>query len=526
MYKAFIVDDEALIREALKIFVDWEQLGFTLVGEASNGLDAFDGILESDPHVLVTDIRMPACSGIELIERIGREKIDIKIIILSVYDDFEYVRNALKAGAVDYQLKPIDYVSLGESLKKTKARLDMEACNEKIKNDMLIIRKEKFVLALAEDEFSDEACLLGKLNEYGIAIKGKFYYSMVIELDHYSALSIEISKVHLKEIRNRIKKELQDLAGLYNGECWANDGENRVNAILGVDIQDSRFINEKLKERLDKTIGLSVTIYSGEVVDAVHKLGKSFHSLQKLYPLKFFLGTNKTIQLEDMDQVPSGKTKKGRDQFANALLNKLENQDVEGIDDFVKEYFRVFAGKEEAIVEYLDVMGLLEKFCKKKELKWDDVQNRDLHNPNIISQLETMDDVIQQILYNIHAITDYMGKTENVNGSCVSDKIMDYINLNLDKNITLEMVAGIVYMHPFYLSRLFKKQTGMSFTDYLMKARIEKARQLMQDASLKTYEIAESVGYQSQRHFRKLFKDIVGVSPREYRKSVINYYED
>lgn len=124
MYKVIIVDDEDLIRDGLRTFVKWEQAGFEVVGEACDGNNAFDMIKKFEPHVVLTDIRMPVCTGIELMNKIKDNKLNTKIVVLSGYDEFEYARSALEAGAIGYLLKPIKLDKLMEVLKSIKEELD------------------------------------------------------------------------------------------------------------------------------------------------------------------------------------------------------------------------------------------------------------------------------------------------------------------------------------------------------------------------------------------------------------------
>src|SRR5690349_16006765 len=108
MYRVLIVDDESFILDGLKVIIDWEEYGLEIAGQSSNGVKALELIKQSGFHILITDIKMPYMDGIELIKKIRQEEINIKIIILSGYDDFEYVREAAKHGIENYLLKPIN----------------------------------------------------------------------------------------------------------------------------------------------------------------------------------------------------------------------------------------------------------------------------------------------------------------------------------------------------------------------------------------------------------------------------------
>lgn len=139
MYRVFIVDDEREIRKGLINFFPWEMLGFQVSGQAENGKQALDYILKSSSmiDVLLTDIKMPVMDGIELVKKLNENKIDLKVILLSAYSDFEYARDGLKLGVYDYALKPTEYNNLIQIFQRLRQLLDQKReikANEKTEN--------------------------------------------------------------------------------------------------------------------------------------------------------------------------------------------------------------------------------------------------------------------------------------------------------------------------------------------------------------------------------------------------------
>ncbi len=157
MHSIILVDDEYYFRSSLRKNFDWEGTGFEVVGDANNGNKAYELIKEKDPRVALLDINMPGINGIDLLERLSREGVKCKCIFLTGYDDFEYAQKAVKFGAYDYLLKPVEFEELETSLKRVSALL----CEQAVGEDLLIPEKPEV------DSFEEKGCdIASKVTEY------------------------------------------------------------------------------------------------------------------------------------------------------------------------------------------------------------------------------------------------------------------------------------------------------------------------------------------------------------------------
>ena len=166
MIKVFLVEDEYAIREGIKKSVDWEKNGFELVGEAGDGEMAFPKILKTKPDILITDIRMPFMDGLELATLVKKELSDIKIVVLSGYDDFNYAKKAISIGVEEYILKPVSgenlLKELGKIAESIKAHRQEEQAREKYLQDMEEIRaleRQKFIHDMIDGKISMQESL-------------------------------------------------------------------------------------------------------------------------------------------------------------------------------------------------------------------------------------------------------------------------------------------------------------------------------------------------------------------------------
>lgn len=369
MYKVIIVDDENPIRKGLITYVNWAEMGFSVAGEASNGNDAIELIRELKPHVVLTDIKMPRCTGIELMEKIKKDNIDIKIVVLSGYDEFEYAKAALKAGAVDYLLKPIEF---------------------------------------------------DKLNEIFIKIKNEY--------------------------DKRNKEEIQN---------------NRVYSLL--------------KEQFQYDF------------------------------------TNGGIEKEDIHNIE------------NKLILLIKQYNSEGISKLIQDTFNKFSGKADVYNCYISFIKILNRFLEASGIKSTDIIDKKSVDFDRLMNRETVQDVTAELMDVFKNVIEYLGTRDFKYTNKIIEAVKKYIIENYSNNISLEMAANSVHMNHMYLSRLFKKETGVSFTDYLTDIRMQKAKKLMENVSIKLYEISEMVGYYSPKHFSKVFKKNTGVTPKQYRNNVIGY---
>lgn len=528
MYKLIIVDDERMIREGLKAFVDWSSLGFTVAGMASNGNEAFDLVKELNPDVILTDIKMPFCTGVELMKRINDAGINIKIVILSGYNEYDYVKAALEVGAVDYLLKPIKVEKLIEVFTKIKNDCD-KRIKESIKfNEAFTLLKKQFFLKLLQGMMQKNNEILEQAAELGIDFKCNYYYTVIVELDDYHEIIDRFDKQNIGSFILSMKKIIAEICMKY-GEGYAFEtGEREITVIIGAgnNCQDNiKSLISELKQHVDSAFNLTTTISVGPLSEDIFRISSSYESARVIRNLKFIIGKNRILYpenaVEDLDNTVIEIL--SEDKIENRLILLLQNRNITEIDRLVDSIFRGRIEKEAIYMTFYQVIRFVRKYLDKNNIMLRDVIDEEALKYEYLLKKETLQDIIINmkdiLLKTIEYLNCYKGKSANR----IVEDIKEYSEIYYGNNISLDIIAQKLGMHPKYLSRIFKQETGMNFIDYLTSLRIDKAKKLMKDPALKTYKISEMVGYYSSKHFSTVFKSITGISPKEYRTSILGY---
>lgn len=207
------------------------------------------------------------------------------------------------------------------------------------------------------------------------------------------------------------------------------------------------------------------------------------------------------------------------------LLLAVQNRDAGELDTLIDRCFSNLVSKDNICKQYFSIIRVLTKYLEKNGVNINDWVEESKMNYSQVYSNETLADIVIELKGIIGKIISSMEKEDFKNTSSVIHEVKEFVNQHFGEDISLEVVAQKVYMHPMYLSKIFKKETGTNFVDFLTNVRMNRAKQLMQDLTLKTYEISELVGYKSAKHFSKNFKSIVGVTPKDYRKNLLGYEE-
>lgn len=504
--KVLLVDDDKIIRYGLKKIIEKSGDTFTVVGEANNGLTALDMITNTKPDIVITDIKMPVMDGLELITKIKENKIKCKVIALSGFDEYKFVRESLKNGAIDYLLKPIDNQDLINLLNSAKKDIEDEeiAMNEyvnDIESSKNIINEKILNKLLSNDENIDEN-LIEKINKLDISeFKIAIISFKVLKENNISKLLNEI-KISLVEKINVISDNIiiceyeKNIVLVY--KCEFND---KINKLLELIIMGKKNIiyymdyikSGNIKQEYDKGIGEILQNFYGEEIKYVDML--------------------------------SSNNQKDIDEIYIKLISNIELLDK---NNLVKNFEVIFKLLKQNQVSPKVTIHLLNKLIDVCKLKIDDFNK--VYEENQFIQGVVMKDYIyyiknleegkKDIINFFSDLIDNIKKTREGRSDRIIEFAKDYIKENYNKSISLSDVANKVYLNPNYLSELFKKKAGKNFIEYLVELRISVAKEKLKVPGIKIYEVANEVGYKEQVSFNRAFKRIVGISPKEYMNLV------
>lgn len=541
--KVVIVDDEILIRVGIKSCIDWEEHGFEIAGQAGNGIKALEVIEATHPDIVLTDIKMPKMDGLELISEVRKRFPDIKIIVLSCYNEIDYVKKAIKLGAEDYILKlSLEPEILLEVLTKTKQLLQSEYINSDtlqntnngLRENLYIIKEDiyrKMISGSIEPEdFAKE------LSSLGIYINTGFNIVLCCSIDNYS-YAAAISKMDDQYLFkfsfiNILEESMSnfadyDIAEVENGEyiilirC-----PNTSDALCSKDMISGylKKINNSFKNYLNISISFGINPKPVEYAF----IRENYYKARTAMKYKFYYGRESIIFCDDIIEFGSEDLLFN---YANekSLLEKLEDFDELGVKAIINSFFdrisecRIFDPETVRKVS-LDIFHSLMKFVKKFDAQANFISaNFNMHPLDVLMTSETIFDIIGYFGEFVDKLFEFIYNSQQFEAKRPEIiKLQKYIAENISENITLDKATKISNISKCYLSSIFKKETGEVFVDYVNKTKMEAAKALIQEKGLKSCEAAEKVGINDDSYFSKLFKKHIGVSPSKLLK--INRY--
>lgn len=414
--KVLIVDDEKRIVEYLKYLLDWKSLGFHKVEGFYSSKGALQYIIDHEPEILITDIRMPELSGLDLAKIIKENELKTKVVILSGYNDFDYAQKAIRLEIADYLLKPVSSKELLPVINRIVEDVEKNENYHYLKNEE---SNYFFIEGLAT-----------------ISNKHEYFY----ESDYHKIIWSE-------EILPRFTK-LKFF--------------NKYLTILPADYPD--IISTNLSDKLTKK-----------------NLQEIFYTAQKT-----------TNTFEEDYLFPIELIKYVKEEKWQLVLNTIDSLDSKLVNNcwFQIDLLQVFSEKFPDLLKNIELSEMLEKKLIV----------------NFVSEY------IKELMKNENTKKDMNQK--------MVDKMVSYMKVNYRKEITLDDLSKIVFMHPVTVSRLFKATTGSNISAFLSKIRLEEAARLLEHSNLLVGDIGNLVGYHKAQYFIKLFKQQYGVTPQKYRRNL------
>lgn len=483
-----LVDDDLLIREDIKAFYAWEREGFHIIGEAPNANAAIAWMKKNSADIVITDIAMPNGNGIDLIRWLKSQKFHGEIIVMSNYDDFDYVKDAMKLGAFDYCLK---YKLSPESL-LVLLKSAAESIHEKEKRTAY--RDVSQIQLL-------KSCIRGKYSEteqLTFVQKGLLRNNYIIQYIkfHENTDTAVLSSLHDQEWDNKaLWIRLEDRAGviLYSGET---DTEHLP-------------VVPKLSDQLFRSIpNIYIIVYEPRAVSLL-SLGIKISEMQST-ALSFFYNEIPVICNQPPLRFETLPDKLKMRSFELALVRSAEIFDRIGFETSANEAIDFFEANQvhpRSVCTFFESVLLL--ICQKTEA----ADCLPVMNYNEISGVRILRSILSKWCDGYFLIPLHTNKTEIMNA-------IHYIHSNYMKEISLEAIAQVAYMSKNHFCTLFRKETGDNFVVYLQKLRIEKAKFFLRSSQYRVQEIAEKVGIDNYRYFSTLFRKYTGMSPTQYRESL------
>jgi len=531
--KTIIVDDEARIRRGIERIVlscgeEWE-----IVGTFSNGLVAYEAIINHHVEVdlLITDVQMPEMDGLTLIKKLKRD-FSFFSIIISGYDDFQYLQTAIREGAINYLLKPVDREQFRLQMQETKEKINLK----RIQQESLIElqqrashgAKTKQLHLLSEVTWNVDSDL--SMFEWTKQFPMGKYVLMNIAVDMTFSKTSEQMEKDLKNWNMTIENVFEELLSNYNNMkswYWRKGKLNFWMLLFDEgEASDSIFISEthqfalQLKNTVQRSSPFTISIAIGTEFDDLLLLPNFRDQLTSLLQFRLIKGGNHIFIIDEnsfLDEKPKGistSINKSIEKIVHSMDIRSENE----VKNALKLFFLQIEELPSPILIQETVCNLLINIIKiwmDQNATGEDLILEAVYMTKNASNFSQLKDSVK------HWVLDILGKVQDLTVQRPDSLLLakEWIINNLNENITIKKLASIVYMYPTYFCEYFKNQTGETVLDYVTKCRMDKAKELLKMNEMKIYEVSIKVGYQDTKYFSRLFKQWTRSSPSEYREN-------
>ncbi len=531
LYRIMLVDDEEEVRKAIIRNMDWEKLGFTVVGDAENGEDALEKLEQWEPDVVITDIRMPYMDGLTLTARIREKYPSMKILIFSGYDDFEYAKQAIKLNVTEYILKPVNSEELSVILKRIRVSLDEEIEQRRNIDSLrssylgsLPILRELFLNNLVHGTVDMETAAV-RFEEYGISIlDARKWLAAVIHVGQVEQIETKELSMHQELIPISVRGLVEDCLQTYCRYTIFTSPEG-ITVIAAIDENNTQtgLINlfHDICKESRRVLEVGITIGVGHSCDRLQDIGEAYRSAVDALGYRAIVGEGKTIYINDVEPVSRGKLRLDAkdEEELTAAIKFGSAQTIDGILrrlSVCMEDVKVHARQYQLYM--LSIANCLFRLMQQYDLDMNEMFDSKEQYEDMLAGICKREEFADRIIPVACRMNEAMNRERDNTTRRAMDQAKEYIREHYAKpELSVEMLCRYLHMSPAYFSTVFKKETGQSYVNYLTEVRLKKAAELLNETDDKTYMIAQKVGYQEQNYFSYVFKKKYGVSPTKYR---------
>lgn len=498
-----IVEDEIAIRDGLKKMIS-ENTSHIVIGTCKDGLEGIAFIKENHPDLVITDIRMNEMSGLEMLERLKEENVDVYGIVISGFAEFEYARKALSLQVEDYLLKPVSIDALLGALDRIENK-HTESKYQMIKKPEHYVRE--FFFGTKEEHKAAKRALEDIFGREGDEIYG-------IIIGYFGSLK----KKQLEEVEYPLRSIQRQFPQLCYLDAWEEHISCRILIVKGELVEVESFA-----AGFDEMAKYDYQQRKWEIPWCINTCGSMdewkgcFEKAQKTLSGYFAKGSYGLLWVEES---AGGSVKEFQYpiQTERKILFALENGNYEemkaGVDEFLGQTMLEKYGAEEIRYGAVKLVTRMMDIAREINQKaYEGLREKDYLKGLFLAYTQGE---IREILMKCGEIICDRKKKESISNYTIS-RTLEYIRTHYREGISLEKTAEVLNITPEYLSMLFKREMGMNFSVFLKEFRISHAKRLLKGTDMKIYEVAQECGYSNSNYFTKVFKEVTGISPAEYR---------
>ena len=535
MYRILLVDDEILVRDAIKENIDWKSIDCELVGDCENGKQAAEFVQEHPVDIVLTDILMPYMDGMELSHFLHDNYPDIVIVIFSGFGEFEYAKKAIQYGVSEYLLKPVTAMELTGVIEKMKQKVDQQR-REKSKMDKLAQNSEKYrkneqIIRSKNMEAlvnctTDVNKTIQRLSEMGVDISAASYRVALFDIDLYSGMyKLDTEKRQESALMAFVLFNISDeIVTREKAGIAYQEGNNRV----GILFQEtwSRNFTSKTKEicreiqqKTKEVMGFDVSMGIGKWVKKPEELIQSHDMAAQTLQYRYLLGGNLLIDMEEQhpaQEINLDESLADLKEFMKTGQKEQVDQTLATIEEAIRQ---ALMEKSRACMYLQQVIRTMDNACEDVSADMNRIrEDRDELLRQVTDQ-KSFEDACKVVQKHTDRIFEILSEMNTSSSERQARLAIDYIQKNyMDPDLSLNSICSYLNISTSYFSTIIKDDTGETFTEVLIRTRMEKARELLEKTTMKNYEIAEKVGFSDPHYFGISFKKMTGCTPTEYAR--------
>lgn len=525
MIKMMVVEDEVILRKGICCVGKWDALGVEICGVAGNGQEALEKVKECRPDIVLTDVVMPIMDGIELARNLYESYPEIRMIFLSGYEEFDYVKKAMEYKAYNYMLKPAKIEKIeevvcevrDEILKERRRVAEEEELQKRLAQSIPILREHYMNQLLGGMEY-DEADIRRKFELCKIELENKNVVVMICEPDRTGRMSYQIDLIRLSEICREVVSseypcvvftDLKDRVVIVLNHPEGMRGRDVLVYVQGKAM--------RIQKEMEACRGQSVSFGIGRFVSSIRYLPRAYQEAEDALDYRFFMGKSSIIYIGDVEK-EANRDRLDMERQENELSACVSAGDVSGAACQAEKYFLLLGQYsvrgQTFIYEEITIFlsNLLRCLRGKFEGEKEDVL---VQLEQLMDELRTKKSFVtlaelqKQVTDMTQRIAERINNDRLLRNEGVIEKAKSYVIGHLSGDVSLITVADMVYVSPNYLSFLFK-ESGENFKDYVVRVKMERAREMMESGEYNLNQMAQALGYRDGRYFSQVYKKYQG----------------
>jgi Response regulator containing CheY-like receiver domain and AraC-type DNA-binding domain len=543
MYKLLLVDDEPEVTEGLMMEIDWESCGFFEVKTAGNGKEAMELVEKMEPDVLITDISMPYMNGLELADWVKKMYPITRVVILTGHDEFEYAKQAINLQVENYLLKPFSGSQLTETVLQVKQRMDeeremrnnVEVLQEHYRMTLPIVR-EKFLSSLITRHQS-LASIRDKADKYGMELEGEGYVVSVISVLHSNKPEEELDSQHAVSSIKDLDLKLFSITNIANeiwtrhklGKVFIHQDQVVLFTVSGVGqveevMENTQDALKEILQSIERFLRLPIMIGVGTFTRDIRSLKYSYEAAEVALDYRRILGINQIICIDDMEERVQEKLIFDEWKEQN-LVRSIKVGTEQELSDVIDELFDDLARIQAPVPVHNFEHYLLEMVTAIIKLSnMIDDGTDPIFASGILDQyqkLNTLNETKAWFTELCSKVRSRIASRRQHSYKHIVEEAVQFTKSHFgDQELSIALVCSHLHISTGYFSSLFKKEVKMTYGAYLLQLRMEAAKEYLRTTELKTFEIADKVGFADPNYFSLCFKKYAGVSAKEYRSGL------